>query len=116
MQPESTCITIQGKGDKVYPFTVGHDIGRVLAQTFREPIAYKNRWLRIANGWFSLEQLAQIINEKYSLGYDIRKVELSERAIVLRLAEEKGLTIFEREDQTIDLPVEMTDIKQKLKY
>lgn len=115
VQPQRSTITIRGNGRKEYPFTVRHDIGRILAYTFKHPLEYKNAWLTVANGWFSLLKIAEIIKEQSGLDFIVQNAELDDKVPVLRLLELNDLDIFDRRGQTNSLPVDLTDIKEYMR-
>jgi uncharacterized protein YbjT (DUF2867 family) len=107
----SSTVKIHGNGDLQYPFTVRYDIGRILAYTFKHPKQYKDTWLAVANEWLSLKEIAQIIKVKSGKELLMENVGLDDSTPVLRLLEENGWSTFSREDQTMDLPVKLADLK-----
>ncbi|CAG9952126.1 unnamed protein product [Clonostachys rosea f. rosea IK726] len=107
----SSTVKIHGNGDLQYPFAVRYDIGRILAYTFKHPKQYKDTWLAVANEWLSLKEIAQIIKVKSGKELLMENVGLDDSTPVLRLLEENGWSTFSREDQTMDLPVKLADLK-----
>lgn len=65
----------------------------------------------MANEWLSLKEIAQIIKVKSGKELLMENVGLDNSTPVLRLLEENGWSTFSREDQTMDLPVKLADLK-----
>lgn len=116
VQPESSTITFRGGGIKEFPFSVRHDIGRIVAYTFKQPAAYKNEWLTIANGWYSLGEIAQLIEKQSGMGFKIQSLELNDSVPVLRVLEVNDLDIFDRNGNTPSVPLQLTDMKELFKW
>ncbi|KAH8897272.1 NAD(P)-binding protein [Thozetella sp. PMI_491] len=112
---ESSKITVRGTGQQQHPFTVRYDIGRVLAHTFRDTTNYKNSWLTIINGWFSLGEIAQIIKEKSGPDMQVEHVEIDAKTPVLKLLEVDGIELFDRNAKFPTLPFELADLKAYIK-
>ncbi|KAJ5556590.1 hypothetical protein N7494_000505 [Penicillium frequentans] len=108
---QSSTITVSGDGNVTYPFTVRHDLGRVLAHTFKHPSQFENTWLRIANGWLTLNEIAEIIREKTDRNLRVKQAELDGSTPVLQLLEKSGWNTFDRTRQTKDLPLQLASIR-----
>lgn len=106
----SSTITVSGDGNIVNPFTVRYDLGLVLAHTFRNPIHFKNTWLRIANDWLSLNEIGKIVQQKADRKLLVRKAELDDKTLVLQLLENSGWSTFDRSRQTNDLPLQFASL------
>lgn len=107
---------MKGQGEKEFPFSMRYDLGRVLAHTFEHPSKFKDRWLTIANGWYSLNQFAQIACEESYPNFSVTHAELTEKTPVLQLLEAGQMEIFDRHGQTSDIPVEMTDLREYVRH
>ena len=116
VQPQSSTITVRGNGETRFPFALRHDIGRTLAATFKNPAEYKDRWLTVANGWFTLGEIARIMGEQSGINFQIQNLELDDKVPVLRLLEVNGLNIFDPNVKTSDLPVQLADMKPFFKW
>lgn len=93
-----------------------YDLGRILAYTFKHPSEFKDRWLTIANGWYSLNQFARIACEESYPNFSITHAELTEKTPVLQLLEVGQMKIFDRKGQMSDMPIEMTDLREYVKH
>lgn len=111
---ESATITVGGSGQKIYPFTLQYDVGRALAETFKNPAKYKDSWILLANNWLSLDDIAVHIQQQSQGKWTIRHIDLDDRTPVLKLFEESDENVFDRSQQT-NLPIELCDIKDQVK-
>mgnify|MGYP005989713865 CR=1 FL=1 len=114
--PESSTITFRGTGQKQFPFTVAHDIGQVLAQSFKDPAAFKDKWLNVANAWLSLRQIANTINQQSNLGFRTESVDVDENVPVLQIFEAGDFNVFEHSRQATELPVKLSDLASRLTW
>ncbi|PNP40994.1 hypothetical protein TGAMA5MH_06861 [Trichoderma gamsii] len=111
---QTSLITVAGSGKTQYPFIIRYDIGRILAETFRNPSKYKDTWIFAANSWLSLDEIAQYVQNESQLELKIQHEELNEKTPVLQLLEQDGLQIFERSQQS-DFAKQQADIKEVIK-
>lgn len=114
MDKDAATLTVGGSGKKTYPFTLQYDIGRVLAETFKNPAQYRDSWILMANNWLSLDEIADHIQQQSKRRWTIRHVSLDDRTPVLRLFEENDENVFDRSQQT-ELTIELGDIKDHVR-
>lgn len=115
VDPKLSKITIRGQGNRQYPYAMRHDIGRVLAYTFKHPQEYKNSWLVVANEWLSLNELAESVSTRYGKQFDVEHVELDMTTPVLRLFDLNDMEPFDRESKDANLPIELADMKEYIR-
>lgn len=108
---QTSLITVAGNGKTQYPFIIRYDIGRILAETFRNPSKYKDAWILAANSWLSLDEIAQYVQRESQMELKIQHEELTEKTPVLQLLEQGGLQPFERSQQS-DFATQQADIKE----
>ncbi|KAL1978125.1 hypothetical protein VTN31DRAFT_984 [Thermomyces dupontii] len=107
---------ITGKGETKYPFVLRSDIGRVLAETFRNPAEYKNRWLALANDWLSGKDIVALVEEATDKTLTVEHVEADPaKTPVIFFLEKKDGNVFDPSLQTKNLPVGLTDFKTHVK-
>lgn len=87
---QTSTLTLKGSGKTKYPFTVRHDIGRMLAETFKEPERYKNVWLTVVNAWYTFDEIVQRIEELSGKKWAVEKVKTDMTTPILHLVEQKG--------------------------
>lgn len=110
VDPKSSKITVKGQGNGKYPYTMRHDLGRVLAHTFKYPQEYKNSWLLVANEWYSLNEIAEKVSSKYGRKFNVEHAELDMTTPVLRLFELNNIQPFDPNNKDANLPIELTDM------
>lgn len=113
--PAKTTLVIPGAGAIPYPFTVRHDIGRVLAHTFQHPEKHKNVWLTVVNGWYSFNDIKSKIEIVTGRSWEAEKVETTMRMPILHLAEQNQWDILPRKASSRDAPVPLTDFDDVIK-
>ncbi|KAK4495469.1 hypothetical protein PRZ48_013800 [Zasmidium cellare] len=87
---QTSTLTLKGSGKTKYPFTVRHDIGRVLAETFKEPERYKDVWLTVVNAWYTFDEIVQRIEDLSGKKWAVEKVKTDASTPILHLVEQKG--------------------------
>lgn len=88
---------------------IRYDIGRILAEMFRNLSKYKDAWILAVNSWLSLDEIAQYFQES-QMELKIQHEELTEKTPVLQLLEQDGLQPFERNQQS-DFAKQQADIR-----
>lgn len=109
---EST-IVVRGSGQVRHPFTLRSDIGRVLAETFREPRKYKNSWITVVNSWYTLDQVADKINEISGRDWTVQRVPTDMKMPILHLAEQNQWDFIPGAATPEDAPVKLGDFEEK---
>lgn len=107
---QTSLITVTGSGKTQYPFMIRYDIGRILAETFRNPSKYKDVWILAANSWLALDEIAQYFQKESQMELKIQHEELTEKTPALQLLEQDGLQPFERNQQS-DFAKQQADIR-----
>lgn len=108
--PAKTTLTIPGAGTFPYPFTIRHNIGRVLAHTFQYPEKYKNVWLTVVNGWYTFNDIKSKIEIVTGRSWDVERVETTMRMPILHLAEQNQWDILPRQASSRDAPVLLMNV------
>lgn len=109
---EST-IVVRGTGQVRHPFTLRSDIGRVLAETFREPHKYKNSWVTVVNSWYTLDEVAEKINEISGKSWTVQRVPTDMKMPILHLAEQNQWDIIPNTATPEDAPVKLGNFEEK---
>ncbi|KAH8692347.1 hypothetical protein BGW36DRAFT_410779 [Talaromyces proteolyticus] len=116
LSTDSSVINVSGNGKTRYPFVFRHDLGRILAYTFKHPKEYKDVWLAIANEWLSGDDIAQIIQEASGKNLHIKHIEADEKkAPVIYLLERNGGNVFDPAIQTKDIPISLVDLRAHIR-
>ncbi|KAK4497212.1 hypothetical protein PRZ48_011662 [Zasmidium cellare] len=103
-------ITVRGEGKKQHPFVRRYDLGRVLAESFREPQKYKDQWLLVAGDWKSLDEIAAVVQRKSSMPLEIRHVPTEPKTMFLHVFETEGGNVFEKDNQSV-FPFELAKVE-----
>ncbi|KAF2166259.1 hypothetical protein M409DRAFT_23451 [Zasmidium cellare ATCC 36951] len=103
-------ITLRGTGKKQYPFVRRYDLGRALAETFREPQKYKDQWLLVAGDWKSLHEIASLVQARSSTPLEVHRLPTEPRTMFLHIFETEGGNVFERENQS-SFPFELAKVE-----
>lgn len=109
---DANTLTVRGSGQVRHPFTLRHDIGRVLAATFERPLEYKNTWITVANAWYTLDEVTKKIEEMTGKSWEVRKVPTDMKAPILHLAEQNGWDILPLGSGQKDVSVELGDFEE----
>lgn len=109
---EST-IVVRGTAQVRHPFTLRSDVGRVLAETFREPQRYKNSWITVVNSWYTLGQLAEKIVEFSGRKWAVQTVPTDMKLPILHLAEQNQWDVLPKTATPEEAPVKLEDFEEK---
>ena len=114
--PTKTTLRIPGAGTIPYPFTIRHDIGRVLAHTFQYPEKYKNVWLSVVTGWYTFNDIKSKIEAVTGRSWDVERVETTSRMPILHLAEQNQWDILPRQASKLDAPVQLANFDEVIEH
>lgn len=110
---EKSTIVVRGTGQVRHPFTLRSDIGRVLAETFREPQKYKDSWITVVNSWYTLDQVAEKINEISGKNWTVQRVPTDMKMPILHLAEQNQWDVIPKTATPEDAPIKLEDFEEK---
>lgn len=112
---QTSTLTIRGTGKTRYPFTVRHDIGRVLAETFKHPEKYKNEWLSVVNAWYSFNDIVEKIGDMSGKDWTVERAETTMKMPILHLAETNQWNILPLDASRDDSPVELENFDEVIR-
>lgn len=112
----ASSVVVQGAGTTLFPFTLRHDIGRVLAHTFRDPERFKDKWISVINDQTTLNHIAEIAKGQLGADLQIQNVPISERAPVLKLLEVAKGPLFDTLDDHAACPVSLKDMCKAMRW
>lgn len=69
----------------------------------------------VTNGWFTLNEIAEIVRSQHGQNFEIEHVELDDTTPILRLFELNNLKLLEGESQGGNLPVELADMYEHIR-
>lgn len=110
---EKSTIVVRGSGQVRHPFTLRSDIGRVLAETFREPHKYKDSWITVVSAWYTLEQVADRINEVSGRKWTVQRIPTDMKMPILHLAEQNRWDFIPEAATPEDAPVKLGDFEEE---
>lgn len=110
---EESTLVVRGTRKVRHPFTLRSDIGRVLAETFREPQKYKNTWITVVNAWYTLDQVAEKINEISEKNWTVQRAPTDMKMPILHLAEQNQWDVIPKTATPEDAPIKLEDFEEK---
>lgn len=109
-------ILVQGAGSHRAPYTLRYDLGRVLAETFRNPDQFKDKWITVVNNRTTLNTLAEIGKTQLPGNLEVENTAITDRAPILKLFEVVKIPLFDTLDDHASCPVGLTDMLKTMKW